>query len=381
MAWPSRALWARASHDIVAPMSLRAPALLALAVLAVGCSEESAQTGDEQEVVVRTDTPEAWAQYLADVGFAKSYVAACAPTDSGRPRVLVTGFGRFMSNATNASGQVVSTLVPGLEYPMTEPPAAGQVDDPAPQTRVTQSTITLDRVGEVDVCGMVLPVAWDLSAILVLREIEAFQPDMVLMNGIAGSTQPIWIELGSVNRAMAAPDGSGTLEVATEGAPLVKSAPASEQQKGLYLSWKAVRSAAEEAIAAHAADLDEELPFQETLSGAVFAGFPRHSNTYLCNNTTYVVNYLMDHPGTGVKLLTPSHKQAGSPTGVVARVTSDLREVPRVFVHWPSALRGDHLGSAAAVMASILDGQVDASRSGDLPSEGDNALADIPADG
>lgn len=356
-------------------------ALILALVAAAGCSADGVETGDEQEVVVRTETPEEWAQYVANVAFARSYVATCKPSGD-RPRVLVTGFGRFMSNATNASGQVVSALVPGLEYPITEPPAPGKVDEPAPQTRVAQATITLDRVGEVDVCGMVLPVAWDLSAVLVLKEIQAFAPDMVLMNGIAYETQPIWIELGSVNRAMAAPDGSGTLEAAVEGSPLVKSAPESETLKGLHLSWASVRSAADEAIAKHASDLEEDRPLQETLKGTAFAGFPRQSNTYLCNNTTYVVNYLMDHPGTGVKLLVPSQKREGGPTGVIARLMDDLRSVPRVFVHWPSALRGAHTKSAAAVMGSIVDAQLAALASGDdPPTEGDNAIADIPADG
>ncbi len=362
-------------------MSLRtALAAVALAVTAVGCSVEDPQAGDEQDVVVRTETPEEWAQYTADVKFAKGYVARCKVKGT-HPRVLVTGFGRFMSNTTNASGQIVSALVPGLQYPETQAPEAGKVDDPGAQTSVALGTITLPRVGQVDVCGMVLPVAWDLSAVLALKEIQSFRPDMVLMNGIAGSVQPIWIELGSVNRAMSAPDGSGTLQAAVEGSPLIKNASANETLKGLHLSWGAVQAGADQAIKAHASDLSDGDKLGDILTGSAFGGFPRQSNTYLCNNLSYVVNYLMDHHGTSVKLLSPSKPKKGAPTGVSVRLTHDMSATPRVFVHWPSSLSGAHLESAAHVMAAIIDAQLAASLSGDdLPTDGDNAMADILAD-
>jgi hypothetical protein len=364
-------------------MSIRRHALSALSVVSLAgisaCAGVDAPSSDEEDVVVRTETPEEWAQYLADVSFAKSYTARCKPS-STRKRVLVTGFGRFMSNTTNASGEIVAKLVPGLTYPMTEPPPAGQVDDPAPQTAVALGTLKLPHAGEVDVCGMVLPVAWDLSAILALKEIESFRPDMVMMNGIAGSTQPIWLELGSVNRAMSAPDGSGTLEAAVEGSPLVKSAPASETRRGLRLSWSAVRAAADEAIDAHHADVVNGQAFGDVLTGTAYAGFPRESNTYLCNNLTFVVGYLMDHRNVGVKLLSPSQKKKGAPTGVTVRLTHDESKVPRVFVHWPSSLSDGHLDIAADVMASMIDAQLDASAHGDLPTRGDNSMADLPAD-
>lgn len=355
--------------------------MVVLAGTFAGCTVEGAETGDEADVVVRTETPEEWAQYVADATFAKSYTARCKPHGT-RPRVLVTGFGRFMSNATNASGHVVSSLVPGLVYPETQAPPAGQVDDPAAQTSVALGTITLPHTGEVDVCGMVLPVAWDLSAVLALKEIQSFRPNLVIMNGIAGDVQPIWIELGSVNHAMSAPDGSGTLQPAVDGAPLVKTAPASEEEKGLHLSWWSVRAAADQAIAAHAKDKDGAATFSSKLTGTAFAGFPRESNTYLCNNVTYVVNFLMDHPNRSLKLLTPSVKKSGGPTGVTVKLTRDYRETPRVFVHWPSSLAGAHWKSGAAVLGAMIDAQLDAIATGeDPPTDGDNSLADIPGEG
>src|SRR4051812_30781804 len=148
---------ARGPQGAVVVKRARSVALLAVVAAAAGCDVGSSETADEADVVVRTSTPEEWAQYLADVTFAKGYSARCKST-SARPRVLVTGFGRFMSNGTNASGHVVSAFVPGLAYPETTAPPAGQVDDPAPQTSVALATIHLPHAGDVDVCGMVLPV-------------------------------------------------------------------------------------------------------------------------------------------------------------------------------------------------------------------------------
>jgi len=105
------------------------------------------------------------------------------------------------------------------------------------------------------------------------------------------------------------------------------------------------------------------------------AGFPRTSNTYLCNNVTYVTGYLMNHPGKEVKLLRASPAVRGKQNDVRVKMTNDFRSTPRVFVHWPSELAdaGEEKHEAAAdVMRAIIGAQI-----GDrLPTKGDNALAD-----
>lgn len=182
-----------------------------------------------------TRSARARAQYDANARFAVGYAARCA-VRSARPRVIVTGFGRFLDNPTNATGQMVSALVPAAVYPVTESPAEGAPDLPAPQTSVAVGTVEVPGVGAVDVCAMVLPVFWDLAAILVLKEIERFQPSMVLMNGIASPRQDLRVELGSMNRAMTLPDGSDVLvpqpPAGQRFAPIVPSAPASATARG-----------------------------------------------------------------------------------------------------------------------------------------------------
>ncbi len=365
-------------------MSTRARRWLLLAgwLSSAACAAcEDGTDTEDNDVIVRTQTEAEWAQYVANVAFAEGYVPSCDLSLAGdRPRVLVTGFGRFLENKENATGRMVSRLVPNLEYPLTSPPEDGKVDDPAAQTRVSQATVELEDVGEVEICAMVLPVFWDLASILVLKEMQAFAPDMVLMNGIAGDRQPIWLELGSVNAAVALSDGSGTLAPIESGSKLVQEAPDEDKARGLVLSWGEVRAGARAKIDSMAEEPDENgTKFGEVVEGAVLAGYPRSSNTYLCNNTTYVVNYLLDHPEETFRLLQPSHPREGGPTGIDVKLGVDLGLIPRVFVHWPRELassqaEGGHLDRGRDVMASVIAAQL---RAVDEPTRGHPDLADF----
>lgn len=361
--------------------------LLAVGAIALGaCAADSDATSgepatdDSNEVKVDTRSPAARRQYDANVAFASRYVARCRPGPSERPRVIVTGFGRFMSIEDNATGRIVSKLVPAAPYPETSSPPAGQVDDPAPQLSVGTTTIDFPGVGEVDVCGMVLPVYWDLAAILIAKEIEAFSPSFVMMNGVAGGRQPIWVELGSTNRAAPLDDGSNQLRPAVgSGEPyarIVENANPSDDAQGNMLSWRAVETAARAAIEAHADDVELDRRFGDLLPDVKLAGFPRSSNTYLCNNVTYVTSWLMGHPNQEVRLLRASPPIRGRMNDVRVKLTNDLRSAPRVFVHWPSDLADVHHAAGAEVMKAIIGAQLAAIQNADLPSRGENTLAD-----
>lgn len=358
-------------------------ALFVLLSIVAGCVDETADDvgADEDAIKVDTSTPEARRQYDANVAFASSYTSRCSRgiEASSRPRVLVTGFGRFLSIRNNATGRIVSALVPEARYPGTERPPAGEVDPPEPQLSVGGTTLDVPGVGPVDVCGMILPVSWDLAAILIAKEVDAIRPSFVLMNGVAGHRQALWIELGATNRAAKTADGSDQLLPAAGDrgwAKIVEGARRSEERQGNLLSWRAVEAAAREAIERHASEVDGGARFDEIVHGATFAGFPRSSNTYLCNNVTYVTGWLMSHPGREVRLLRASKPVARARNDVRVRIDADLRAVPRVFVHWPSDLAERHHEAAADVMASIIAAQLRASAGDDAPTVGDNALAD-----
>ena len=361
-------------------------AVTTAAIFASGCASETTSSdgepvaGDESEVKVDTRTPAARRQYDANVSFAMGYAPRCSRNASGRPRVLVTGFGRFMNIENNATGRILSTLVPDAHYPETVPPAPGAVDPPAPQLSVATSTITLPGAGQVDVCAMILPVYWDLAAILIAKEMDAFQPTFVMMNGVAGGRQPLWIELGATNRAAALDDGSNQLRPAVgrneEFARIVDNAARSENARANLLSWGAVESAATAAVQRHASEVDEGVVLGDLLQGVKLAGFPRNSNTYLCNNVTYVTGYLMSHPATSVRLMKASPALRGKINEVKVQMATDLRAVPRVFVHWPAQMDDKHHAAGADVMKAILDAQLTAMAHGDAPTPGDNAIAD-----
>ena len=112
------------------------------------------------------------------------------------------------------------------------------------------------------------------------------------------------------------------------------------------------------------------------MPGVKLAGFPRSSNTYLCNNVTYVTGYLMSHPGRTVRLLKASPAVRGSVNEVRIAMKTDLTAVPRVFVHWPSEMASKHHAAGAEVMKSILDAQLVALARGDKPTVGTNLFAD-----
>ncbi len=356
-------------------------AFLGVASMAVAaCADEPADepTGDsDNEVKVDTRTPAARRQYDANVAFATGYVPKCASSSSGRPRVMVTGFGRFMSINDNATGRIISKLVPGSVYPQTESPPAGTIDPPGPQLNVVQATLDLPQSGLVDVCAMILPVYWDLASILIAKEMEAFQPSFVMMNGVAGNRQPIWLELGATNRADALDDGSNQLRPAVgPNDSFAKIVDVGEDARPNLLSWSAVEAAARARVAAHADDLDQGTRFGDLLDGVKLAGFPRSSNTYLCNNVTYVTSYLMAHPRASVRLLRASPRLRNQVNEVKVEMKTDFSKTPRVFVHWPSELATKHNAAGADVMAAILDAQLVALSRGHRPTFGDNQLAD-----
>lgn len=364
-------------------MRLAALALVALATIAPGATG-CAATGDEEEasdtedaVVVDNRSPLAKAQYRANVAFANDYRARCARSGSGR-RVLVTGFGRFMHIQDNATGRIVSHVV-DMEYPLTNLPEPNAVDSPEPQTKVGQRAVRLEKSGDVQICAMVLPVYWDLASILIAKEIETFEPDLVIMNGVAGSRQELYIELGSVNRAMRSADGSNVLEpYAPEGREPVIIQGASAL-RGLRLSWDTVQSAAARSIERRAAVADGDTKLGDVLLGAKLAGYPRGGNTYLCNNVTYVTNYLMDRPGRPVTLLKALDRRGPEDDYIRIGISHDMRKTPRVFMHWPSDIVGHRalIPEAAGVLEDVIDAQLHAlATQSEVPSLGNNERAD-----
>lgn len=363
------------------PRVQRGAWIISLLGLLSACGSNNVGT-DELDVKVDTESELAWQQYLANLEFAKSYAPRCdlEAAEGADHRVLVTGFGRFQSNSYNATGGMVSELIAELDYPETTAPPSDEVDLPGPQTAVAQGVLELPGAGKVFVCAMVLPVFWDLAPYLIAQELAAFRPDMVLMNGIAGWRQEVWLELGAVNKAKRLGDGSNNLRPEEDLAPLVPSADATEYARANLASWDAMRTAIDGALEQETDLLRDGVAFGDVVHGTLLAGFPRSSNTYLCNNVTYTVGYLMDHHADEVTLMEASHVRDGVDTGLDVTLGVDMSNVPRLFMHWPSDLRGEHLPAGAALMRAAIDAQLTALGSeSDAPARGDNDIAELPA--
>jgi pyrrolidone-carboxylate peptidase len=327
--------------------------------------------GEDQRLRIDTRSARAWAHYTLSLQVAQRYRSACSlGAARPRPRVLVTGFGRFDGHPVNASGQLVCRLIDGLAHPATAALPVGAGDPPAPHIVAASGQLTLDGVGDVDVRALVLPVLWDLATVIVAREIDAFAPDVVIMNGVAGARQALWFELGAINRARKSHDASE--QVMPFDDLLIDDAPLDDVRPNLA-SWDAVRSAAAQAIGACDASAAE--PFDAVLTGALLMG-ARVDNCYLCNSVTYGVGYLMDHPGKAVRLLTASHPRPDHDDHLSVAIERDARAVPRMFLHWPSELCLGHIDSASAVLRAIIAAQLGAVSAA---SRAADALADVAA--
>jgi pyrrolidone-carboxylate peptidase len=342
----------------------------------VACSADlSAPEGESGgRVTLSTQGRTARLQYDANVAFAQSYRSRCDAAAPGL-RVLVTGYGRFQGNLDNATGRIVEALT-GAAYPSTARPAAGMVDVPAPQTSVRTKAVVQPGLGPVSICGMILPVYWDLAPILLAREIEAFKPDFVVMNGVATGQLniPLRVELGSTNIATAGPaDGSGVLHAfATNPQGEAKVLSEGPDTIPSLLSWRRVQYALNSGVRSRPV-------LARGVSGVDFGGYPSTWLTYLCNNIVYTTNYLMDHPGMSTRMLEPSVRLGASDVGVQMTLRGDFRKTPRVFIHWPDLPRESHAAAADTLLEGIT-AQLLAQKAGEAPTRGDTMTPDQAPD-
>ncbi len=134
-----------------------------------------------------------------------------------------------------------------------------------------------------------------------------------------------------------------------------------------FASWREIDQAAQNAITSHADTFGDDLRLCE------LAPYPRPSNTFLCNNTTYTVGYVMDHPGDTTLLMDPSHPRDGFSMGLAVSLAEDRSHIPRLFIHWPKPLSRDQDAAAADVLRAVIGAQL---RHGQ-PYPGDNDIAEL----
>ena len=141
------------------------------------------------------------------------------------------------------------------------------------------------------------------------------------------------------------------------------------------LSWVAVSDAGRSAVRLRSRRRQADQAFDDVVTGVDFGRFPRAGNTYICNNTSYTVGYLMDRPGEIVQLMRASGAAPGAADGVALSMLRSHVSVPRVFVHWPGELSGEHLVAATEVLTSLIGAQLAASAGGEVAKRGQ--VADV----
>jgi hypothetical protein len=263
----------------------------------------------------------------------------------------VTAFGRFAGHPVNASANIACALL-GKAATFPPPPGDDTPDDPATHVQQLSGTIDLPRAGAIDLHVLVLPVMWDLAAMLALFAAARVRPDAMLMNGVAGPRCAIGIESTASNLAAVRDDASGRLRPRVDaggGGPVPILPHVDERRRALTIDAARVRRAALAAHATHAATvergqrLDAIAPTVEVLSG-------RDENVYLCNQIAYLVERALAHPERTLRLLRDERD-----VGVDVAMDPPLARIPRGFVHWPSTLVGAHVAAGAHLLRAMLD--------------------------
>lgn len=347
-------------------------ALFSLALFAAACSSrDAAESSDAADaILLDTRTRESKAQYRENLSFVTGYTPQCAVLDATLPRVLVAGYGRFQGIEENLTGLMVASLVGGV-YPR----PVINVGKPIPPAAVAMvRTAIVNLSGQrVNLCGLVLPVYWDLAPLIVEKESIRFTPQVVLLNGVAGSGDPVRFELGSANQALPLLDGSDLLAPRKRVfsdvlQPIVRTLPTSATEPSRF-PYVQARQAVEDELAK--ISNEDSGAFDRLVAGVGYAPYPSEYLTYLCNNVVYVTNYLASHPGVSVRLM----ESSSSTSGVSVLARGGDAQLVRTFVHWPHLEGVSDVAKATRLMRALLAAAV--KHRGSAVS-GESVRADLP---
>lgn len=137
---------------------------------------------------------------------------ACRAAGPGR-RVLLTGYGPFGGDATNLSGTIVRSMAEEAFWPSNVKNISSAQKGPAEGTdgrirHVDNGGAAFNRSLKIEgrdyeFCFLVLDVTWELAGAIVVHEMAAFKPELVMMMG--AGTSRVQFEAFAVNRAGAHP--------------------------------------------------------------------------------------------------------------------------------------------------------------------------------
>jgi pyrrolidone-carboxylate peptidase len=264
----------------------------------------------------------------------------CKIDDSDVPRVIVTGFGPFSGADYNISGQIVRQI---FECSSSRP------SDPC-GTTLSSSRLNPDDFGgkalqrrlviadsEVDVCLIELAVQWDVAAAIIFEEAQRFKPAVIVMTGL-GANDQLRFETQAVNRTQTSLSGyeengsfSGELNRPVSSAVV----PEDDIDQIRDLTWSTQDISTDRLIG--------EIATGELGARSVVEGLASTSNTYICNNTSYV-------------LAATSTAEPGTVSLFGGNLTIQrLKSRPKIgFLHYPDAAQSGPLNQTREAGRRLL---------------------------
>ncbi len=248
----------------------------------------------------------------------------------GKKRILFTGFGLFAGAEYNISGVVVSSiLAPGFladQIQLTQPlsPLSAPMD-----RRPTASSNGVRTIGrlmlingmEVEVCGLILDVKWDLAAAVLAYELERFSPQVAILSG-RGNDRVIF-EGGALNITSSSPgydhNGDALYSGSAANVPGSSWVLPDMDSSGVSLTWD--RSKFRDEVEEIITDLGYTSSFPRR---------GRQDNVYICNNLALVGGHVarggeVELAGGQIRLPGVSH---GPRIGFLHLPATDL-QIPR----------------------------------------------------
>lgn len=164
-------------------------------------------------------------------------------------------------------------------------------------------------IGEYEIKGKLLPVAYEEAGERVLEAIRETKPDAVLSLGLAAGRASVTPERIAINCRDGAPDNHGVI---LEDAPIVEDGPAG------YFSTLPIRKIVE---------VLKEKGYPASISNT--------AGTYLCNNIMYVILHELKDTGIPAGFVhIPASRQlaAGSKREIPSWSDHDLLEAVKIMI-------------------------------------------------
>ena len=122
---------------------------------------------------------------------------------SGAPHVVLSAFGPFPGVPRNATAEIVRAIAASAGIALRAPSFR------APEFALGRGELALPS-GRACRCSLlILPVVWDAAAALVAKEARASRASLVVMTGVAGPAQPIFVEAVATGARTASRDAFG----------------------------------------------------------------------------------------------------------------------------------------------------------------------------